>query len=106
MISNFISIMAQTPEVEPVGLFPFPLPIHLAFCIISLIFFVARFVSEKHIYQLILAVAIPLSLTIHVSEERLPFYALGIIEGILLLIAFIAYLFRKKKPEEEQESNS
>lgn len=105
MICEFLNIMAQASDVEPVSLFPFPWQWHLVFSIVALIFFVARYISEKHIYQLIFAAAIPISMLIHVSDNKFPFYAVGIVEGILLVIAFIAYIFRKKAPSDEESES-
>ncbi len=58
-----------------------------------------RFVREKRPYQLIMAVAIPLSLVIWVSESRTLFYAVGAIEVVLIIAALVtAIIF---KPQEE-----
>jgi len=51
-------------------------------------------------HQLIMAIAIPFSLVIWVSASRTLFYAVGITEVLLLLLALILNIvYRKKHPE-------
>ena len=47
-----------------------------------------------------MAVAIPFSLTIWLSDSRTIFYAVGIVEFVLLIAAFISsIIYNKKHPE-------
>lgn len=97
--SDLFLTMAQTSEIKQASLFPFPFGLHLIFCIISLIFFVFRFVKEKSLYQLIMAIAIPFSLIIWLSDSKTLFYMVGIVEAVLLTAAFItSIVFGKKDP--------
>lgn len=99
-ISNTFLTMAQTAEVSQPALFPFPFGLYAVFCVIALVFFVFRFVKEKAPYQLIMAIAIPLSLLIGVSNGKTLFYFVGIIELLLLISAFVTSIVcRKKTPE-------
>ena len=101
-ISDFLITMAQTAEVEQPGLFPFPFSLHLGFCCIALVFFVWRFIKEKLPYQLIMAVAIPLSLIIWISDSKTLFYGVGITELVLIIAAFVtSIVFRTKEPVPE-----
>ncbi len=101
-ISDFLITMAQTAEVEQPGLFPFPFSLHLGFCCIALVFFVWRFIKEKLPYQLIMAVAIPLSLIIWISNSKTLFYGVGIAELVLIIAAFVtSIVFRAKEPVHE-----
>ncbi|HOR21856.1 MAG TPA: hypothetical protein PLY43_03955, partial [Ruminococcus sp.] len=84
---NSILFMAQ--EVEQPGLFPFPFGMHIVFAIIALIFFAYRFKTDKRPYQLIMAIAIPFSLLLWLSDSRSLYYFVGLSEGILLLAALI-----------------
>ncbi len=103
-ISDFLITMTQTAEVEQPGLFPFPFSLHLVFCCIALIFFIFRFIKEKLPYQLIMAVAIPFSLIIWLSESKTLFYGVGIAELIFIIAAFVtSIIFRKKEPEKNAE---
>lgn len=95
--SDLFLTMAQTTEIEQTSLFPFPFSLHLIFCCISLIFFIWRFIKEKLPYQLIMAVAIPFSLLIWLSDNKTLFYSIGIIETVLLIGAFVTSLVYKKK---------
>ena len=115
-ICVFLISMAQTAEVEQPVLFPFPFRLHLGFCCIALVFFVLRFIKEKLPYQLIMAVAIPFSLIIWISNSKTLFYTVGIIELVLIVSAFVtSIVFKKKEPvpetaepvqETEQEADS
>lgn len=100
-ISEMLVTISQAAETQP-GLFPFPFKMHLIFCCISLVFFLFQFVREKKPYQLIMAIAIPLSLTIWLSENRTLFYAIGIAETVLLLAAFVSSLIFRSKASDEK----
>ena len=77
-------------------------------------FMIFRFVKEKKPYQLIMAIAFPISLIIWTSENKTLFYTIGIIEAVLMLTAFVSsILFKKPKEtsaaepsEEEKEENA
>lgn len=97
---DLISTLAQT-EVEKVGLFPYPAKLHVIFCIIAFIFFMLRFIRHKRIYRLILAVAVPISLLIQVSDSKMLYYTVGAVELVLLLTAFISSFFDKHVDKED-----
>lgn len=99
-ISEMLVTMSQSAEIEQPSLFPFPFKIHLIFSCLAVLFFVYQFTKQKKPYQLIMAIAIPFSLVIWLSESKSLFYAVGIVEAVLLLAAFItAVIFREKSPE-------
>lgn len=104
VLDNFIHTLAQTSDIDQPTLFPFPFSMHLVFAIISLVFFVYRFVTDKRPYQLLLAIAIPFSLTIWISENRTLFYAIGLIELVLLIAALVTAI-AIRKPESEPEAD-
>lgn len=99
-ISDTFLTMAQTAEVSQPALFPFPLGLYAVFCIVALAFFIFRFVKEKAPYQLIMAVAIPFSLLIGISNGKTLFYLVGIVELVLLISAFVVSIVCKKKTPE------
>lgn len=104
-ISDYIVTLAQTAEVEKPNLFPFPFNTHLIFCCLAIVFFAILFSREKKPYQLIMGIAIPFSLVIWLSDSRTLFYAVGIIELILLLAAFItSIIFKDKKTDSKAVS--
>lgn len=106
-ISDLCITMAQTAEIDQPALFPFPFSLHAIFCVVSLIFFVLRFIKEKSPYQLIMAIAIPASLIIWLSEGKALFYAVGMAEVVLLISAFVtSIIFRKKEPAPDSEPES
>lgn len=105
MLNSIFTVAAQ--EMEIPQLFPFPLPLHIGFSIIALVFFLFRFITDKKPYQLIMAIAIPLSLVLELSDSRTLYYAVGIVEFILLLSAFITtFFFKDAKTAEETEINT
>lgn len=98
-----ISVIAARVSDTPT-LFPFPFKIHLIFSIVAFVFFLWRFAGNKRPYQLIMAVAIPLSLVIWASDNRVLFYSIGIAEAVLLLAALVtSFIF---KDEEEKKADS
>ena len=111
---NFTDLYIMAQEVEQPGLFPFPFGLHIIFTIVAVIFMIFRFVKEKKPYQLIMAIAFPISLIICTSENKTLFYTIGIIEAVLMLAAFVSsILFKKPKEtsaaepsEEEKEENA
>ncbi|MDE5855339.1 MAG: hypothetical protein K2H19_09825 [Ruminococcus sp.] len=86
------------------SLFPFPFPLHLIFCAIGLFFFIYRFATDKKPFQLIMALAIPFSLSLWISDSRTWFYAVGLIELILTLIAFITSIVFRNKNKSADDS--
>ena len=99
---DFLTTLTQT-EVEKVSLFPYPVKLHVIFCIIAFAFFMLRFIRHKRIYRLILAVAMPISLLIHISDSKMLYYVIGAVELVLLLTAFISSFFDKHVDEEGKE---
>ncbi|MBQ8960455.1 MAG: hypothetical protein IJ071_04465 [Ruminococcus sp.] len=98
------SILFMAQEVEQPVLFPFPFGMHIIFALFSLVFFGWRFKTDKRPYQLIMAIAIPFSLILWLSDSRTVYYFVGIAEGIFLLAALVtAIIFRKKDDPEEEE---
>lgn len=100
---DLITTLSQS-EVEKVGLFPYPVKLHVIFCIVAFAFFLLRFIRHKRIYRLILAVAIPISLLIQVSDSKMLYYFIGGVELVLLITAFISSFFDKHVDTEGKES--
>ena len=104
---NILLRTISVTEVESPNLFPFPFNLHVGFAIISLIFFAFRFFTSKKPFQLILAIAIPLSLTIWLSESKTWFYTVGVIELLMLIAAFVtSIIFRDKSADETAKSET
>ena len=104
---NMISTMAQISDAEHPSIFPFGFTMHLSLVIISIIFFSYRFAVQKKPFQLIFAIAPPISLLLWVSENKTLFYTVGIIEFILILAALIStFVCKPKKTEEAAASDS
>ena len=97
----------NTTEVLQPTLFPFPFQHHLIFCCVALVFFGYLYMKYKKPHQLIMAIAIPFSLVLWISTSRVLFYAVGIIEVILLITALVLNIIHRKKHPElyEEEKN-
>ncbi len=98
---QFLTLSAENTEIF--NLFPFPFKFHLVVVIISFIFFAVSFIRYKKPYQLIFAIAVPLSLLIWKVSDKSMFYIIGAIEFALILFAFItAIIFRPKKNDSSE----
>lgn len=96
---NYFDIftLTQQAEIENPSLFPFPFKMHLIFACLAAVFFAYRFFTQKQPFQLIMAVAIPASLLIWLSESKTLFYAVGIAEAVLILAAIVtSFIFKSK----------
>lgn len=101
-----IFTLTQQAEIENPTLFPFPFNMHLIFACLATVFFVYRFATQKLPYQLIMAIAIPASLLIWVSESRTLFYTVGIIELVLILAALVtSFIFKPKEIVDDDEED-
>ena len=109
--TDMLSTIAQISDTENPTIFPFPFAMHITLAVISVIFFTYRFMVQKRPFQLIFAVAVPLSLLLWVSKlfktmeissatNKKIFYAVGAIELVLILLAFITSIVCKPKKEE------
>lgn len=106
VIMNYFDlfVMTQQAGIENPSLFPFPFHMHLIFACIGAIFFAYRFYTQKRPFQIIMAVAIPLSLLVWISESRALFYGIGIAEAVLIIAAAVASLIFKTPQENDTEA--
>jgi hypothetical protein len=105
-LTNMLTYLAQISDAENPTIFPFPFEMHLALAVISFLFFSYRFATQKKLFQLIFAVAAPLSLLLWLSDSKTLFYIVGIIEFILILVACISSFKSKPKKTEETTAKS
>lgn len=109
MINSDILLTLAETKMENPSFFPFPFPLHLIFAIIATAFLVFRFVTNKKPFQLIMAIAIPVSLILWIpTASKTLYYTVGLIELILIIVAFVTSLiFRDKSiPEEKTSENT
>lgn len=100
-------VMTQQAGIENPTLFPFPFRMHLIFACIGAVFFAYRFFTQKRPFQLIMAVAIPLSLLVWISESKTVFYGVGIAEAVLIIAAAVlSLIFRAPKEIAEEADGS
>ncbi len=105
-IQDMLITMDQTAEASEPTLFPFPLSLHLAFVCIGVIFFAYRFYTQKKPYQLLVAAAIAVSLGFWISESKIIYYGIGIIQVLLLIAALVtSFIFKDKTPETSDEES-
>lgn len=100
-----LTALQQTVPENPT-LFPFPFGLHLGFSIFAFIFFLYRFFTDKRLFQLIFAVAVPFSMTLWLSESRAWFYTVGAIELVFVICALVSSLASKKKDDEPEEATA
>ena len=106
ILNDLLFTLAQTSDIDQPTLFPFPFGMHLGFAIISLLFFVYRFKDDRRPYQLIFAIAIPLSLAIWLSDKRTLFYIIGLLELLLIIAALVtAIVFRTPAADEADDDD-
>lgn len=96
-----LTSLAQISDAEHPSIFPFGFTMHLALVIISVIFFSYRFAVQKKPFQLIFAIAPPISLALWISENKNLFYTVGAIEFVLILAALISTFICKPKKADE-----
>ncbi|MCR4638643.1 hypothetical protein [Ruminococcus sp.] len=98
---NILTSLAQISDAEHPSIFPFGFSMHIALAIISVVFFAYRFATQKRPFQLIFAIAVPISLALWISDNKTLFYTVGLIEFILILAAFISTFICKPKNNEK-----
>ncbi len=98
-LPNMLVTLAQTNDSAQASLFPFPFKFHLIFACIAFVFFAYRFSVNKRPYQLIFAIAIPLSLMIWLSDVKGYFYLIGAIELLLIIAAVITSIVCKPQKD-------
>ncbi|HOV40188.1 MAG TPA: hypothetical protein PLM59_00195 [Oscillospiraceae bacterium] len=88
-------------------LFPLPLPLHIAFCIISFLFFGAQYLRKKYTYHLLLSFAVPSTLLIYACSSDWAFTVFGFEQLVLYILILVSIFLTKKKvaKEEEQSQN-
>ncbi len=88
-------------------LVPMPLPIHIIFCVIGMLYCGFRYYQKNYPYFLLLTIAIPSTLLIYISQEKWFFIALAIEEvalGLLIIINLISV--SKKTALAEADANT
>ena len=102
-----LSIAAISADAEAPTLFPYPLPFHATFAIIATLFFGISFVRLRRPYQLLLAIAVPFSLLLWLADNnRIFYYAIGVVELLLIAAAFLSSIFLKPKKDNETDKHS
>ena len=88
-------------------LFPISMEKHIIFCVIAALFFLLQFIRTKQWYQLVMAIAVPLSLLIYIDEENTAlFYAVGILEAVLLCGALVLYIVQSRRQNKEDAAKA
>lgn len=107
-LNNYLVTLSQTADAERPSLFPFPFSLHLIFTIICVVFFAFRFTTQKKPFQLIMCIAVVVSMGLWLSDSRAVYYCVGAMEAVLVLGAFVTSLIFRDKPEdaEKKDDNS
>lgn len=107
MINSDILLTMSETAMENPSFFPFPFPLHLTFAVIATVFLIFRFITNKKPYQLIMAIAIAISLALWIpSVSRTLYYTVGLIELILVAAAFVTSLIFKNKNVQAEENTA
>lgn len=85
--------------------FPLSFEAHLVFVAVAFIFFIIQFVRLRKKYQLIMAIAVAMTMLIYVKDTKMWFYGIGILEIGLLILALIAAIVGKPKNDELFDSD-
>lgn len=86
-----------------VSVFPMGMEKHVIFCVAAAVFFLIQFLRTKYWYELILAVTLPLSLLVYISDSEPWFYFVGILVGVCLILAFIVYCIQYRKEKKKSK---
>lgn len=86
-------------------MFPFPLPFHIIFSIVGVIFFLIQYARKKLVYQLLVAFAIPSTLLVYFCNDKLTFTLLGL-EELIMLILICVFLAKAKKLEDDKKEKT
>lgn len=68
--------------------------VHIIFVVIGFAFFLWQYIKFRYVYQLILLIWIPLTLTQYISPDKTYLSILGVVQ-MLLFIVFVFFLFKK-----------
>lgn len=83
------------------GLFPISFNAHVIFTIVSVLFFIFQYTRQRHLYQLLSAIAIPLPLILYVDSSQVVFDVLGVVE-LVMVVVIGAMLFSVGKREDKE----
>lgn len=87
------------------GLFPISYNAHMIFTIISVLFFIMQYSRQKHIYQLLSAIAIPLPLILYVNSSNIIYNIIGVVELVLIVIIGIMLFSSGKKEDKKNKED-
>ncbi|MCQ2434870.1 MAG: hypothetical protein MJ062_06505 [Oscillospiraceae bacterium] len=87
-----------------VSVFPMGMEKHIIFCAAAAVFLLIQFIRTKYWYELVLAVTLPLSLLVYVNDSESWFYFVGILEAVLLILAFVVYCIQYSKEKKKEKA--
>lgn len=88
------------------NIFPLPFYIHLAFICIAFIIFIFQYSRKKRNYQLIMAIAFPITFLLYLNTGKIWHYSICIIELTLLIGAIVSVILDKKKLKSQKAEES
>lgn len=87
-------------------IFPIALNKHIIFCVIAVVFFLFQYIRQKNRYQLALAIAIPATLLVYVSDNKTWFSAIGIFELVMLILSAVLYFLDRRRAKTQQTESA
>ena len=88
------------------NIFPLSFEIHLAFVCIAIVFFIFRFAKNKRVYQMLMTVAVFLTLLLYVNTSKLWYYCVGFAELGLMAASIVSAIIDKKKLKAAQAADA
>ena len=86
-------------------IFPLPLPVHIAFGVIGVLFFLFMYRRKNYFYYLLLAGAIASTLLVFACDTKFSRGILGIEELILYVVIIVSMCITRKRVEKEQNNS-
>ncbi len=86
---------------------PFPLPLHITFCVLATLLYAAQFYRKKHKHYFYLIIAIDLTLLTHFYTQTIFIRSLAVTEAILLVMIFSSmYIVSKRNKKLSKKDNT
>lgn len=87
-------------------LFPLPIPVHIIFCIVGVLFFAMQYYRKKYTYHLLLTFAIPSTLLIYACSSDMAYTILGFEELILFILILVSIALTKKRLAKQEQGTA
>ena len=87
-----------------INVFPLPFNIHLIFVILAVALFAFQYYRCRRTYQLLIMIAVPVTLLLYINESTAWHYAIGAVEAILIIGAIVTSVFDGIRARREKKA--